>query len=112
MSDVSIIFPQVLQLQLVDQRTNSSSYFYSFEYRGTFSKTSVIMKNNINLGVTHADELIYLFPSDPTYFGYPELVMSDADQQMIDIMVDLWTSFAINGYVLNYCARMTKIFEP
>lgn len=43
-------------------------------------------------GVTHADELTYLFP-------YPEDVakLNENDTKMAEKMIDLWTSFAING---------------
>ncbi|XP_034945771.1 esterase FE4-like [Chelonus insularis] len=96
-SDFSFLFPQVLQLQLISQRTKSSCYFYSFEYRGTFSKTSSILHSNKNIGVTHGDDLIYLFPSSPAEYDFLNLTMSDEDKKMVNIMVDLWTNFAIHG---------------
>ncbi|XP_053596613.1 juvenile hormone esterase-like [Microplitis demolitor] len=95
--DISFLFPQMLQLQLVSKRMEQPSYFYTFEYRGTFSKTSTVLKNNDNVGVIHADELIYLYPFTPDYFGLPDLEMNENDQKMIDILVDLWTNFAIYG---------------
>ncbi|CAD6234155.1 GSCOCT00007599001.2-RA-CDS [Cotesia congregata] len=95
--DISFLFPEMLQLQLVSNRMKQPSYFYTFEYRGTFSKTSLLLENNDNIGVIHADELIYLFPFTPEYFRLPDLEMSQEDEKMIDILVDLWTSFAIYG---------------
>lgn len=43
-------------------------------------------------GVSHSDDLIYLFP-------YPRhvAVLNDADTRFAKTLVDLWTSFAING---------------
>lgn len=43
-------------------------------------------------GVTHSDDLIYLFP-------YPLDVanLNYEDTQMARKLIDLWTSFAING---------------
>lgn len=77
----------------------SSFYVYSFEYRGTFSFTSNALRKNSNIGVCHTDELTYLFPSEPRTFGLENsnLNLSSTDEIMIDTMVDLWTSFAING---------------
>ena len=96
--DISFIFPQLLQLQLVTERINSSCYLYSFEYRGTYSKTSSILQSHKNIGITHADDLIYLYPSTPDLFNIStEVELSSSDNNMIDIITDLWTNFATTG---------------
>ncbi|KAK0180119.1 hypothetical protein PV327_005793 [Microctonus hyperodae] len=96
--DVSFLFPEILQLQLVNERIKSPCYFYSFEYRGKYSKTSSILNSNIDIGITHADDLIYLFPSTPYLFNISTPVeLSQSDNHMIDILIDLWTSFASTG---------------
>lgn len=43
-------------------------------------------------GVTHSDELLYLFPYPPENAD-----LNEEDTQMAQLMVDLWTSFAISG---------------
>lgn len=69
----------------------SPFYIYSFNYRGNESVVS--LENGIkgNIGVTHGEELLYHFPRIPLS------ETAKVDQRMIDIMVDLWTSFAISG---------------
>lgn len=43
-------------------------------------------------GVHHSDDLIYLFPYPPDVAK-----LNEEDTKVAQIMVDLWTSFAING---------------
>lgn len=43
-------------------------------------------------GVTHSDELLYLFPYPPENAN-----LNENDRKMAQTMVDLWTSFAMNG---------------
>ena len=68
-------------------------YSYLFAFRGKESLTSIGYGIKKNIGVMHSEELMYLFfpsclPSSKSKF---------IDQKIIDLMVDLWTSFAING---------------
>lgn len=72
----------------------SSIYFYSFGYRGTISIWSSIEKNR-NLGVSHGDEVLYLFPFSSSALGVPNLTFTKKDILVSELMVDLWTSFAI-----------------
>lgn len=43
-------------------------------------------------GVTHSDDLIYLFPDPPNVAE-----LNEDDKKIAQLMVDLWTSFAISG---------------
>lgn len=69
----------------------SPLYLFLFGYRG--NESLVILQNGIreNVGVIHAEELLYLFPYVPLE------KTKNVDQKVIDLMVDMWTSFAING---------------
>lgn len=49
-------------------------------------------------GISHCDDLIYLFPSNDLY-SILNKTMNDRDNEMVDIMVTLWTSFAAEGWV-------------
>lgn len=49
------------------------------------------------MGVSHADELMYLLPGPKDISGPEDLEFGENDWQMVDTMVQLWTSFAING---------------
>lgn len=43
-------------------------------------------------GITHSDELRYLFP-----YPVDAAKLTENDTKMSEKMIDLWTSFAING---------------
>jgi carboxylesterase type B len=64
-------------------RINADTYFHSFEYTGEYS---------FGYGVAHGEDLIYLF-----HFAGE---LNAEDQALSDIMVDYWTNFAYNGYVV------------
>lgn len=69
----------------------SPFYAYSFGYRADESLISLNYGLKGNIGVTHSEEVMYLFP-------FVSLNNTKkVDQNMINLMVDLWTSFAING---------------
>lgn len=73
-------------------------YFYQFDYRGRFSNSYRFVNNsNEDFGSTHSDDNIYLFSQTQELFGQPETDMTDDDFNIVDTMVQLWTSFAING---------------
>ena len=77
-------------------KRKKSIYLYSFGFRGTISLYSAIQKNR-NLGVGHGDEVLYLFPLSPKDFRLPNSQPTGKDLLIREIMIDLWTSFAIEG---------------
>ena len=89
-SDSGFFYPELLLVEKMAKVAKSPSYFYSFEYEGNMTMYSEDYKNQVK-GVPHAAELYYLFPR-----SYPR-PLSKNDENVIDIMIDLWTSFAING---------------
>ncbi|XP_031635474.1 glutactin-like [Contarinia nasturtii] len=86
----------VLQLAQVNWLFMSNrTYLYSFDYRGAYSRFGYeedISQYPFDGGVSHSDDLIYLFP-------YPDKVahLNAADTEMARNMVDLWASFAETG---------------
>lgn len=60
--------------------------------------TSKDIDNNQNVGVNDGDSLIYLFPIPGEYFRQHGMSRSSADMKYVDIMVDFFTSFMIDGY--------------
>lgn len=74
----------------------SPQYFYVFKYRGSFSTITIPGGSAADHSVAHADDLLYLFPSG-SYFSDSNTTMSKMDYEVVDIMVKLWTSFAIDG---------------
>ena len=73
-------------------------YIYSFGYRGTISFSTVQIRSNRNIGTDHGDETLYLFPIANLIYYLSHLKMGSNDFKMINTMVDLWTSFATNGW--------------
>jgi len=69
------------------------SWFYSFEYYGKASLWNFLFPGNqppIERGVTHGDEMMYLFSTGLFDF-------SEQDWDIAWKMVNLWTNFAIYG---------------
>lgn len=83
-------------LEKVTPKMKNQNYFYNFGYRGAVSVTQKYGLTE-NYGVSHEDELLYLFP-----MNYGSLITTNAnltrvDQSISRAMVDFWTSFATNG---------------
>lgn len=70
-------------------------YYYLFSYRGTKSFTEIFSNSKKNYGVSHFDELFYLFPLTKILFfnTYP----SANDEQMAILMTYFWYNFARYG---------------
>uniref|UniRef100_A0A0C9QW23 ESTF_1 protein n=2 Tax=Fopius arisanus TaxID=64838 RepID=A0A0C9QW23_9HYME len=93
-SDSVFKFASATAVKLHRQSAKSPVYFYQFAYRGTLSY-SAFSDPSRDYGVSHADELLYLFPVHEVLF--PTGAMSQRDLQMIDVMTTLWTNFARFG---------------
>ena len=89
------------------KENNSPVYFYRFNHVGDFSLADVFGKSpsesiimalkdlfgqfeSEKLGVSHADDVSYLFSKSVPVFG----LKSEVDLNMSDLMVDLWVNFA------------------
>ncbi|XP_023323658.1 cholinesterase 2 [Eurytemora carolleeae] len=73
--------------------TGVDSWYYSFEYYGESSLWNYLFPGEqppIPRGVTHGDELLYLFSTGV-------FTMSEQDWEISWKMVNLWTNFAIYG---------------
>lgn len=84
---------------------NSKAYLYRFNYRGVLSMTCRDLDNNQNVGVSEGDILIYLFPIPGEYFRQCGMIRSEEDLKYVDIAVDYFTSFVIDGYA---CMQLRK----
>uniref|UniRef100_A0A1B6JAJ0 Carboxylic ester hydrolase n=1 Tax=Homalodisca liturata TaxID=320908 RepID=A0A1B6JAJ0_9HEMI len=71
--------------------TKSPVYFYYFTYRGKYSISSWFCTCNDNLGVSHADDLLYLLK-----IGLAPME-TDEDKEMVNVMTDIWMSFIQSG---------------
>lgn len=96
-SDAVFKYASATAAKLHLRGARSSVYFYHFGYRGNLSY-SAFSDPTRNYGVSHADELLYLFPVHEVLF--PTSGMSEEDFRTVDVMTTLWTNFAKFGWVL------------
>ena len=71
----------------------AQNYLYSFEYYGEHSLWNFLFpgeKPPIPRGVTHGDELLYIFSTGVFNFG-------EDDWEVARIMSNLWANFVIYG---------------
>ncbi|XP_011149322.1 venom carboxylesterase-6-like [Harpegnathos saltator] len=85
-------------------KTQSSPvYLYYFAYRGSVSFSRIFGDSTKDYGVSHADDLQYLFPVGEQLFQ--DTPLSTDDQRMIDVMTSLWFNFANSA---NPTPKITK----
>ncbi|XP_046753949.1 esterase E4-like [Diprion similis] len=112
-SDSSFNYPLYSALLHQFAVAANPQYFYAFHYRGTWSNTYLYSRISLDYGVAHADELNYIFPHvDYNLVSALNKTMNEKDRQMMEIMVQLWTSFAIHGKPSSpfFCGNST--WEP
>ncbi|XP_001599255.3 venom carboxylesterase-6 isoform X1 [Nasonia vitripennis] len=74
---------------------SSPIYYYYFSYRGSASFSRIFGDPTEDYGVSHADELQYLFPVGEQLFQ--DIPLSKEDNRIIDIVTALWYNFAKSG---------------
>nr|QFN66797.1 caryl carboxylesterase [Propylea japonica]QKI86658.1 glutathione S-transferase [Propylea japonica] len=97
-SDRAFHYSTYQAVQLHSKMGHEQIRFFNFDYRGEYSYKTVFSgvndtRSNYSYNSSHCDELIYLFKSNAFF---PSLTNPN-DQKMIDIMVEMWTNFAIHG---------------
>ena len=89
------------------------TFYYAFNYLGRHSIYDIVFVTNkppIPHGVTHADELLYLW-----VFPFPEgsdnnnRKLNASEQTVSDRMIQVWTNFVINGFDLHF--RLLRILK-
>lgn len=82
---------------IVDMASNVSApvHFYVYDHSGMVSMNKIYGSCLQNLGVSHGDEIMSLFCAEGL------VVLFGEDLKVSKVMVDMWTSFAITGYVYN-----------
>ncbi|PSN39205.1 Venom carboxylesterase-6 [Blattella germanica] len=88
---------EAVRVQLARNKKNSNSapiYYYYFTYRGHHSFSELFGDPTRDFGVCHADELIYLFPSQRVFANYTP---SKEEEEMADVLISMWTNFAHTG---------------
>ncbi|XP_049540364.1 glutactin-like [Anopheles darlingi] len=91
-----LIKSSVLRLAQYNSRhTPEQTFVYSFDYRGEhtrFGYDQDVRHVPFDGGVHHTNDLLYLFPYPPN-----AATLNERDTIMAKRMVDLWTSFIIDG---------------
>ncbi|XP_033222098.1 esterase FE4-like [Belonocnema kinseyi] len=104
--DTQFIYPNSLLIDKMAEVSEKTFYSYVFGYRGEENQISLNNGEKENIGVTHADDLLYLFHSkarDP---------LNENDEYIVDVMVDLWTSFATTGKPVSDLLDVPNLWEP
>uniref|UniRef100_A0A903Z0J2 Carboxylesterase type B domain-containing protein n=1 Tax=Anopheles minimus TaxID=112268 RepID=A0A903Z0J2_9DIPT len=110
-----LIKSSVLRLAQYNSRhTPDQTFVYSFDYRGEhtrFGYDQDIRHIPFDGGVHHTNDLLYLFPYPPT-----AAQLNEQDTIMAKKMVDLWTSFIVDGAPkaqdLPHWPAFNQIFGP
>lgn len=77
------------------EKQSSPVYYYYLAYKGSASFSIIFGDPNNDYGVSHADELQYLFPVGEQLFKH--IPLSKDDRKMIDVITSLWYNFASTG---------------
>lgn len=91
-SDSGFLYPQSSMMEKMLKVTKNPFYFYSFGYYSlNMNKIFDLFDIKKNVGVPHAEELGFLFSTNETN------TINDNDEKILNLMIDFWTSFAIDG---------------
>ncbi|KAF5307860.1 hypothetical protein FQR65_LT06592 [Abscondita terminalis] len=74
--------------------TNQNVYYYLFSYKGAKTFGEFFYGKQHYFGVTHGDDLLYLFNSKDLFPNYKH---GGRDKEMSNILITLWTNFAYYG---------------
>ncbi|KAF2900148.1 hypothetical protein ILUMI_06038, partial [Ignelater luminosus] len=74
--------------------TDQPVYYYVFGYRGNYSYASWSEVDSYDYGVSHTDDLLYLFSPQAVF---PDYEPSASDNRVRDILTELWVNFATFG---------------
>ncbi|KAJ8920753.1 hypothetical protein NQ315_004893, partial [Exocentrus adspersus] len=97
-SDRSFIYSTYQAALFHNLKGHENIWFYNFNYTGQYSYGDIFAATDENInydwGVSHCDELLYLFTSSALF---PK-VENINDKIMIQTMTDMWTNFAVYGH--------------
>ncbi|XP_015601605.1 venom carboxylesterase-6 [Cephus cinctus] len=113
MSEIGDAFynwPVYRAVKLQSKLMNSSVYFYVLGYEGTFSGTYAIDATK-RYGVSHGDDINYLFPYLNKVFDDLSLHNTGDDITMMHVMTEMWTSFVKTGVPQAFRTASWKPFQ-
>ncbi|XP_046396391.1 juvenile hormone esterase-like [Ischnura elegans] len=81
-------------IQLHLNNSHNPVFVYEFTFHGSLSWSRIFSGVDKDYGVSHCDDLLYLFRS-PAFF--PDFKPDSREMDQVDLMVTLWTNFAKFG---------------
>ncbi|XP_051154447.1 uncharacterized protein LOC127277388 [Leptopilina boulardi] len=111
LSDSSFFYPEIRLLEKVTPRMKNNNYLYNFGYRGTLNMAAIGGIKD-NTGVSHGDDILYLFPITSVTFVTTNANFTGNDEKISRIMVDFWTSFATNGKPTSNELPNSNLWQP
>lgn len=98
-SDCLYKYPHSEFQDTMSQTHPDTFYVYDFRYRGNLSFALGLGGKLGTCGVAHGDDHFYLFPLNGSFIGpqYSNLQLTEKDDTIIDVVIDLWTSFSSTG---------------
>ncbi len=81
-------------IQLHSRYSAHPVYAYQLGYRGKYSIVQLLGQKTSEWGISHLDDLIYLF-NNTAY--YPDITVEDEEYKVSKIMTQYWVNFARTG---------------
>ncbi|XP_063991352.1 uncharacterized protein LOC135169896 [Diachasmimorpha longicaudata] len=94
-SDAMFTFNTAKSVEKHLKSLGSPIYYYYLAYRGTNSWSKLFGDEKRDYGVSHCDDLQYLFPQGDIFS--PGAQLTEDDGKMVDIITSLWYNFAKTG---------------
>ncbi|XP_049300078.1 uncharacterized protein LOC125772418 [Anopheles funestus] len=93
-SEAWFLYPMVKSIkQHLDNRKHTPTSIYSFQFRGRYSFSKLFTGSDTSYGLSHPDEMIYLF-NMPLFF--PEFPVGSPEEEMAKLWVKFLVDFATN----------------
>ncbi|XP_043257842.1 esterase E4-like isoform X2 [Colletes gigas] len=97
-TDFFYIFPQIQLVESMKTLKKTPFYSYQFNYHGALSYALLFGGEFAKHGIAQGDDLFYLFPLSSKSIGAKfNIERTKDDFKVIDLLIDLWTSFAKNS---------------
>ncbi|XP_048512138.1 esterase FE4-like isoform X2 [Athalia rosae] len=106
--DVLFNWPVFEALETQVKSMKSKVFFYNFAYNGTFT-TTFKFDSSQRFGVSHGDDVNYIFPILNEVFDDLQLRNTEDDIAMINVMTEMWGNFVKSGAP---SARFLPSWEP
>ncbi|XP_076643314.1 esterase E4-like [Halictus rubicundus] len=107
LTDVIVLYPSMYYIKYVTEHCGGEIYVCLFNYRGT---TNTLFDSK---DYSYYDDLIYLFPRNSTSMSLNyHLNQTSSNRNISDLMVDLWTSFAVTSAPSSILLKEPSLWKP